>query len=335
MTLLITSSAFAEYEVYFTESNTVNFARDKFYHAVKKEMDESLFSNSSKDILRDGLVNAHPPAQRDYANNKVQIPLDIKKMITPIQRDLETKASDKAIIIDCKPIKSNYVSNCGLYRYSRSKQRIDASSVRYFSIKIENPEKWASPILKNFLAQNSKEKNREETKLMSNFMSSLGTKNKNKVKVDKMLSLGVKIKDLPETSLNGVYAEFSKGSNDFYTSLGIGSFNSKNLKEDALAKSLGIEFGAKNLSKEVYKLKWEIAYKGHLDFNQYNNGLKNEEILGVSLAPGFNVSLGSEGKTSLHSSYAIRKSIKLTNQNDVLENSYWESNWSINISRVF
>lgn len=337
ITIILSSSAFADYEIYFTKSDTINFARDRFYSSLKEEIYNSkdYIDETLNHLNRKELVRAHPPAQRDYKKTQIKVPLKINKMIIQIQRDLETKAKDLAMIVDCKTIKSQYVSNCGLYRYSRIKQKIDASSVRYFSVLLEQPEKWASPLLKNFSAQNAKEKGRNEAKLMNTFMKSLDKKAKTTNNLNSMASLGVKLRNTPSSNLNGIYAEFSRGENDFYTTLAIANYDSIATQNKALVKSIGLEFGAKNLSKPVYKLKWEIAYKAHLDFNEYSDGLKSEKILGASIASGFNARLDSKGNTLLHTSYAVKRNIKLSNEHDVLDSSFWESNWSINISRLF
>ncbi len=322
----VSFNTFADVEVYFTEDSTVNFARDSFYKEFKNLTEENYSMNGSID--RELFATAHPPAEKDFKNRKIQIPQNISQMIKPIQRDLEVKAKEQALIVDCKPHTSQFVTNCGIYRYSRSKQRVDASSVRYFSVEVDKPQKWVSPLLTNFKKQIEQEDERKEAKLMQEYISSITQESNKTDESDSIIAFGVKQRSINSSNLNGPYIEYAKGKKGFYSLIAISQYKSD---RDLSAESL--EVGARNLSNEINKLRWEISYRAHLD--NINVQKDQETLFGLSLSLGFNANLDGKGNTLLHGSYGLRRSTKLSDQNDTLSRNFNEEVLSLNIQRLF
>lgn len=323
---ILTTNAFANFEVYFTEDSTVNFARDNFYQEFKNLTEENYSFNAT--IERELFSKAHPPADKDFKHRKIKIPKTISQMIKPIQRDLEVKAKEQALIVDCKPHTSQFVTNCGIYRYSRSKQRVDASSVRYFSVEVDKPQKWVAPLLSNFKKQIEHEDERKEAKLMQEYISSITQETNKTDENDSIIAFGVKQRSINSSNLNGPYLEYAKGRKGFYSLLAISQY-----KGDGDLSAESLEVGARNLSNEINKLRWEISYRAHLD--NINVQKDQETLFGLSLSLGFNANLDGQGKTLLHGSYGLRRSTKLSDQNDTLSRNFNEEVLSLNIQRLF
>ena len=327
------STSYGAIDLYFTRTKTINFARDKFYESVQVHLDKENFEiNDSYSLSRQALTMAHPPAKRDLKNTKVLIPKSLKKMIPKIQRNLEVKAKENALIIDCGTIKSKYVTNCGIYRYSRKKQRIDASSVRYFSIEIDNPEMWAQHIVTNYKMESSKEKERAESRLMNDFISELKHKEPIKQNKNSFLLLGANSKQIAGNELSGLSLEYAKGDLSSSTLFGV-SF-SDSLNDTGLEKVQEIVIGVKNIAPAIHKLYWEMAYKLHLGNHQFSEGLQDEKHMGISLSPGVSIALDNKGQFKVHGAYSIRRNIKLDNYHDTIANSFWESNWQLSLVKT-
>jgi len=101
-------------------------------------------------LNRKDLTKSHPQANLSHSMPQNRGGPLAGQMIRAVQAQLEKKALEEAIILDCKPEKQS-TSACGLYLYERGKARITASTTRRFSVSIKNPAAWASPMVRHFV----------------------------------------------------------------------------------------------------------------------------------------------------------------------------------------
>lgn len=330
------SFALANTNVYFTEDNKINFARKNFYQQIETELKnietKSKFFTKKK-LSRVLLEDAHPPVNLSHKNKKLQNPKHLKRMILPIQKDLESQAKSSALIVDCFPYKSTSVLNCGIYRYSREKAKVDSSSVRYFSVNLENPEKWATYLVENFVQNSANEQERSEAKLMSDFLKNLEKKQKKNIEEVKNVTLSFSQQNIFDTDLSGLKLQYGQGDHNRLTTISFEMFNTS--KDQIIDSGYEASIGAKNYSNLIHNLRWEIDYKASYSFWNKNKSFGQISSLSFNLSPSLSIAIDKKKKSFITTSYRLSRYMVIDGNEKDRENNFWNNSWSLGYSRVF
>ena len=333
--LLIPNLAFSNVNqksiLFFTQSKIISPAVTEFYAEVKSllrnkyHIIQELGSKKIKKKLmvpfvdRSIFIKAHPYASLEKTQQTYSKTSDHRNpLIKPIQLVLENNALETAVLVDCHVKSFDLISSCGIYMYSRKKQKIIASSSRVFTLPVSTPKSWAPAMVENFIKglKSVKEKKNQ------NIIQRLSIDEKiNKEFVRQIWFEGY--------GLIGATSDSSQTMPGLSLSLELGSENIKFAMDgfyfhkekkinnlSTIFRDYQLGLGVLLSSDKIRSLIWEMGFKVAYDYNQKQSKLEKvfSSNLLVSMLCGLKIPLGFSNAISFRASYGFPAVIKQADQ---------------------
>ena len=246
-----------------------------FLESDKREKRSELNIQPWNRISRKELTRSHPYAILSTGTPEVKAGKQAGSMIKAIQQELESKALNQAVVMDCKTKKALIIS-CGLYLYDRAEGRIIASSTKRFSVGIPSAVAWAAPMTEHFNKGLATIEDRKIKKMIDNM--STGPR---EVPEESPLSMaglfgqiGLKMTERNETPVLG--AIFSHGSQKKKLNLSARFYRGNGTKDGLPFTESGQGFfvGAVGSSDRIHGVLWELG----LDAGVWNQKMNYDRM---------------------------------------------------------
>jgi hypothetical protein len=252
--------------VFVTKQSSNTQPSKRLFKAVCGLMGESCRREKRFFVKRSDVLKAIPEIQLDSRLTQIKKPNSAGRVIPSIQQRLDSNAAENAVIMDCKQMEDGRaVSNCGLYLYSSQQKSVVASSVRYFSVPISEPVKWAEPIYSSFLDGLQAKERLKEQKALDDFYKNSDTEKETAAHFGLGVDLGFLVtrsqawKALPIGKISGLRS-YNMGALAIYGSYAAG--HSTDSLEPTNVRVVGAGIEALPRAHAMQSLIWEMGVLG-------------------------------------------------------------------------